>query len=106
MSNEKFYMEGFPIINRNGDYFEVKAIDYWEPRRFYFTEIKSIVYYKGGGNWPLWPFVNLLQNKFEPYKLKIAKKNGGDWTYDAPPKFDKDFSDFVKELDKFCSGKI
>ncbi len=95
---KNFYKVGFPTINVYVDYFEVKAIDHNQYRRFNFSEIASVKYFKGGGNWPIWPLIHILQNKFEPHKLKIVKKNGGDWTYDAPPKFDKDFNDFVVEL--------
>lgn len=37
-----FEAKGYPIIKVYKDYFEIKAIDYWEFRTFNYSEVKSI----------------------------------------------------------------
>ena len=36
-----FEAKGYPIIKVYNDYFEIKAIDYWEFRKFEFNYVKK-----------------------------------------------------------------
>lgn len=98
---ETFNKKGFPIINFHDTYFEVKAIDFWEFRSFTYAEVVRIKYYKPEP-WTLGMLSHLLYDEYEPFKLKIYKDNGGDWTYDAPPKEDPEFNAVIAELIARC----
>lgn len=55
-----FEKKGYPIIKIQADQFEIKAIDYWEFRRFSFSEIKEIKLVdirKNGGSNYIYPFL-------------------------------------------------
>ena len=45
-----FEAKGYPIIKVYNDYFEIKAIDYWEFRKFEFNYVKKIELYKPSEN--------------------------------------------------------
>lgn len=98
----EFNISGFPVIKVYETYFEVKSVEFTSYRRFNYEEVARIEYYKGGGNWATWPTVHFLQAKFEPYILRIFKKNGGDWEYNAPAKHSKDFEDFISMVRARC----
>ncbi len=103
-SFKEFNKKGFPIIRFHDDYFEVKAIDYWEFRSFKYVEVTEIDYYHNKYKW--WNNFSITYFAFssnEPHKFKVKKENGADWIYDAPRKYSKEFAEVVKELLKRCN---
>jgi len=101
----EFKKPGFPIIRLNEDYFEVKAIDYWDFRSFRYDEVVKIKFYKESDSSRLW----LLQAIFpalNPHILKFYKKNGGDWEYQSSHEEDKEFLAILTEIEKRCKLKI
>ncbi len=53
MRNEKLIFEEkrFPSIKVFESHFEIRAIDYWEYRKFNYLEIKNIKHYNPNNNW-------------------------------------------------------
>lgn len=102
---EEFHKKGFPIIRLSDDFFEVKAIDYWEFRRFDYKEVVKIDYWKEAdkGNWALFGTIHLIYAATDTYQLKIFKDNGGDWTYKTKSKnSDPEFEEVIKRIKTRC----
>lgn len=96
-------IKGYPVIKTYTDYFEIKAIDYWEYKVFNFSEVKSIKYYDPNNNW--WTKIYILTSltaqifsKNDLWLLKITKKNGGHWTYKTSPERNLEFNQLVNYL--------
>lgn len=53
MENEALVLheKGYPIIKLYEDYFEIKAIDYWNFRTFRYSDIQEIKHYYANDNW-------------------------------------------------------
>lgn len=91
---DDFDKEGFPKIKLREDYFEIKDVDFWEYRRFKYSDVVKINFAKNLD----WTFGLLLVLMFtEPYKLKIFTENTS-WSYKTSRKFDKDFVFVIKEI--------
>jgi hypothetical protein len=99
---EEFNKKGFPIIKLHDDHFEVKAIDYCEYRTFNYSEVVRIEYDDSSDKFWGWPVVRLLMSRFGPYKLKLYKQNGADWSYDSPTNHDKEFELFTQKIKARC----
>lgn len=102
-----FKEKGFPIVKVYGHYFEIKAIDYWEFRQFLFKEIKSIEYYNPNDVWynKLYnslSYFGLIFSKEDSWKLKIIKKNKGQWKYDIPGQFHSRLKEIIDYLALRC----
>ena len=65
-----FEAKGYPIIKVYTDYFEIKAIDYWEFRTFNFSEVKSIEIIDTRKKW----YFQLYQVLFSTLEF-LLKKN-------------------------------
>ena len=99
-----FEKDGFPIIRVHEDYFEVKAIDFWNYRTFKYSEIKEFEYYNPNdkwwnilffwGSWEAAFFADL-----EPSIFKVTKTNGGTYKYKCPYKVDKDLRKLIDLLE-------
>lgn len=98
----EFKKPGFPIIKLHEDSFEIKAIDFWEFRTFLYSEVIKIKLYKSDSSLFFGPISYLAIQEIEPFKLKIYKENGADWTYEAPAKEDPEFISFINEIKKRC----
>ena len=66
-----------------------------------YSEVVAIDYYHNKDFW-LPGTAMFAMASYDPYKLKIKKENGADWTYDTPRKFNEEFADVVKELLQRC----
>ncbi|MBV2196666.1 MAG: hypothetical protein KUL78_09210 [Flavobacterium sp.] len=98
-----FEVKGYPIIKVYDDYFEIKAIDYWEFRTFNYSEIKSIEIIDSRKKWYFQLYQVLFFNarifaKQEPILLRITKRNDGFWDYSAKNEYNSDFNSILKEL--------
>lgn len=105
MENEPLILDekGYPIIKVYPDYFEIKAIDYWDYRTFNYSDISNINHYDPNDN--LWTKIYISTSlsgqifaKDDPWILKITKKNGGSWTYKTSPKPNSDFNKVIELL--------
>ena len=103
-----FQKEGYPIVRLFDEYFEVKAIDYWEFRSFNFSDITKIEYYNLNDRW--WMKLIYLGSwrvffeDQEPSILKITKKNGGNWKYKCPNPMSREFNNLVRLLNKITNA--
>ena len=95
---DEFNKEGFPIIKLKDNCFEIKAIDYSEFRTFNYSEIVDINYFNDSGDFWFWPILSILESIYGTYKLKVIKKNGADWIYKTPSKYNKEFASVVQEI--------
>ncbi|MCR9173337.1 MAG: hypothetical protein NXI10_12630 [bacterium] len=105
----EFRKEGFPIIRLSDEFFEVKAIDYWEFRRFKYKEVVKINYWKEAdkGNWILFGPIHQIYAGMDTYQLKIFKENGGDWTYKTRSKnSDTEFEALIEQLKIRCGIEV
>lgn len=100
---KEFNQEGFPIIRFHDDYFEIKAIDYWEFRSFRYDEVVDLDYYHTSKNWIGLSIYFLTL--YEPYTVKIKKNNGVDWKYSAPNEYSKEFASVLNEVLNRCGMK-
>ncbi|MFC4739378.1 hypothetical protein ACFO3U_05170 [Flavobacterium ponti] len=96
-----FDVKGYPIMKVYDDYFEIKAIDYWEFRRFNFVDVKSVEILNPNQNWlyKLYVITSLIAQIFskdEPNTLKINLKNYGDWKYTISNKRNLEFDRIIK----------
>lgn len=102
---EVFHKTGFPIIRLSDAFFEVKAIDYWEFRRFDYSEVVKIDYWKEAdkGNWALFGSIAHIYAATDTFQLKIFKNNGGEWTYKTKSKTaDNEFEAIIEQLKRRC----
>ena len=100
-----FEEKGYPIIKVYKDYFEIKAIDYWEFRTFNYSEVKSIEIIDSRKKWYFQLYQILFFNarifaKDEPVLLRITRKNDGFWDYSAKNEHNSNFNSILKELKK------
>lgn len=100
-----FESKGFPTIKIHDTFFEIKAIDFWDFRKFNYSEVEKITHYNPNDKWYtkilfLNSFSALLFSKLEPSILKIEKKNGGNWKYQTSPKPNKEFRQTMEVLNK------
>ena len=100
---ETFKKKGFPILNLYDTYFEIKAIDHWEFRRFNYSEIKEVTLVNPNSG--MWALLYLSMNwytrilsKNDPFKLIVLKKNGGDWEYQVSNNQSSEFSRILKKI--------
>ena len=96
-----FKESGYPIIKVYENYFEIKAIDYWEFRKFDFSEVKNIEIKNPTHNllYQFYLFTSLFAQLFsgnEPNSLKIHLKNNGDWSYICTNKKNQNFENILK----------
>ena len=96
-----FKESGYPIIKVYENYFEIKAIDYWEFRKFDFSEVKNIEIKNPTHNllYQFYLFTSLFAQLFsgnEPNSLKINLKNNGDWSYTCTNKKNPNFENILK----------
>lgn len=98
-----FKTKGYPIIKVYNDYFEIKAIDYWEFRKFEFNKVKKIELYKPSEK--ISPFtlsvISIFQHLFEkhePNKLIITLQNDGNWEYLSSNKYNENFNEIIRLL--------
>ena len=104
-----FEENGYPIIKVYKDYFEIKAIDYWEFRTFNYSEVKSIEIIDSRKKWYFQLYQILFFNarifaKDEPVLLRITRKNDGFWDYSAKNEHNSNFNSILKELKKRISN--
>lgn len=102
---EAFHKSGFPSIRLCDEFFEIKAIDYWEFRKFLYSEVVTIKYWKesDNGNWALFGSIQMIYANTDTFKLKIIKDNGGDWTYETKSKTsDPEFEAILMQIKKRC----
>jgi hypothetical protein len=98
----EFNKQGFPIIKLYDDYFDIKAIDYWEFRSFKYSEANNIEF-SNETDMPFYaPILSIFISRNEPHRLKFFKNNGGDWEYLSSPKVDKEFVSIINEIKKRC----
>ena len=96
-----FKAKGYPIIKVYNDYFEIKAIDYWEFRVFKFYEIELVEAINPQKNWfnQLFNTLSPIARKYateEPLILRVTKKNQGVWDYKIPNKYNEDFNEIIR----------
>lgn len=96
-----FKVKGYPIIKVYDDYFEIKAIDYWEFRKFEFNKVKKIELYKPSEK--ISPItlsvISIFKHLFEkhdPNKLIITLQNDGNWDYLSSNKYNEDFNEIIR----------
>ena len=100
-------IEGFPIIILKEEEFEIKAIDFWEFRTFKYSEVTKIEYSKRLDSQLIFVFfVYLYELEHAPFKLKIYKKNGADWTYDCSKNEDPEFNKILREIEVRCGIEV
>lgn len=106
-----FENKGFPIIKMYKDYFEIKAIDYWDFRTFKYEELKEIELVNPKDKW--WnqldiatSWAGLVFSGNDPVKLKVIKKNNGEWEYQASSKFSFEFREVIMEINKRIKNSI
>lgn len=98
--------KGFPIIKIYPTYIEIKAIDYWEFRRFNYSDIKQIKYYDPNNNWYTklaLTFSSLITRIMAEKKyryLRVIKHNDGYWNYNLPGTIDEELLDVLQEIEK------
>lgn len=100
---KEFNQKKFPVLRLHENLFEVKDVDYWEFRQFKFSEVARIEYYDTANSW--YGYGGGFLSLWAPYHLKITKSNGGDWWYEAPHKFNKDFAEFLRQIAQECGIK-
>lgn len=98
-----FESKGYPIIKVYNDYFEIRAIDYWEFRKFEFNNVKKIELYKPSEKIsPLTlSVISIFQHifeKLEPNKLIITLQNDGNWEYLSSNKYNEKFNEIIKQI--------
>ena len=96
-----FEAKGYPIIKVYNDYFEIKAIDYWEFKKFEFNYVKKIELYKPSENispitLSIYSIFKHLFEKHEPNKLIITLQNEGNWEYLSSNKYNEDFNKIIR----------
>lgn len=96
-----FEAKGYPIIKVYNDYFEIKAIDYWEFRKFEFNYVMKIELYKPFENispitLSIYSIFKHLFEKHEPNKLIITLQNEGNWEYLSSNKYNEDFNKIIR----------
>ena len=97
-----FEKNGFPIIKVFEEYFEVKAIGFWDFRTFKYSEVKEFDYYNPNEKW--WNiFFNLggwttFFDHLEPSIFKIKKNNGSTYEYKCPNEKNKELMELIKLL--------
>ena len=96
-----FEAKGYPIIKVYTDYFEIKAIDYWEFRTFNFSEVKSIEIIDSRKKWYFQLYQILFFNarifaKEEPILFKITLQNKGNWEYLCLNRYNEDFNKIIR----------
>jgi hypothetical protein len=96
-----FEAKGYPIIKVYNDYFEIKAIDYWEFRKFEFNNVKKIELHKPSENispisLSIYSIFKYLFEKNEPNKLIITLQNEGNWEYLSSNKYNEDFNKTIR----------
>ncbi|PWL24225.1 MAG: hypothetical protein DCO96_14580 [Fluviicola sp. XM-24bin1] len=100
---KEFNKSGFPVIRFREDYFEVKAMDYWEFRSFKYSEVVKIDYYHYRDRWwfgmGVWSF---FMSTYDARTFKIVKENGVSWKYNAHREYKQEFADVVKEFINRC----
>ncbi len=109
MTSEKliFVKKGFPSIKIFESHFEIKAIDYWEYRKFNYSEVKNIKHYNPNNIWymKLYILSSLAAQIFsdtDSWILKISKINGGNWKYRTSYSNSFDFNEIINLISKKC----
>ncbi|NJB84209.1 hypothetical protein [Wenyingzhuangia aestuarii] len=100
-----FEEKGFPIIIVFEKYFEIKAIDYNNFRKFNYSELKEIKLVDVKNSWwfQLYFLTSIKAQLFsgsDPIDLKIKKKNGGEWQYKASNESNLKFRNIINEINK------
>jgi len=99
--------KGYPLIEVYADHFSIKALDHWEPRRFEYHQVKSVMHLDPNDStfmrFNIWTsLAGLLFAKDDPWKIKVVLQNGGEWSYKTAPRSPEDM---LKVLD-FINQKI
>jgi len=100
-----FKKKGYPIIKVYENYFEIKAIDFWEFRTFEYSDLKELKIVNPFNNWWYRLYVNISwQGRMfaytDPITLKVMKNNGGSWDYKFPNKQGSGFGKVVSEINE------
>jgi len=97
----KFNEKGYPSINVYENYFEIKDIDFWEFRKFNYSETKNVILINPNKSW--WKRLYIATSyagrvfaKNDPWSLKVNLKKGGDWKYKASAKYSIEFRKIIK----------
>ncbi len=98
-----FEEKGYPIIKVYENYFEIKAIDFWEFRKFEYSELKELKIVNPFNNWWYRLYVNAswagrMYAHTDPITLKIIKNNEGSWDYKFPNKVHEGFKKIILEI--------
>lgn len=98
-----FKKKGYPIIKVYKNYFEIKAIDFWEFRKFEYTDLKELKIVNPFNNWWYRLYVSIswegrLFAHSDPITLKVIKNNNGSWDYKFPNKVQVDFRKIILEI--------
>ncbi|OUS01079.1 hypothetical protein A9Q86_10070 [Flavobacteriales bacterium 33_180_T64] len=103
--------KGFPTIKLYENHFEIKAIDYWEFRGFKYSELKELKLVNPKNNWwyRLYIATSWAGRVFagdDPIKLKVIKKNNGDWEYQTSSKYNLEFRKVIMEINNRIKNTI
>ena len=98
-----FSQSGYPAINIYRDYFEIKEVNFTQFRKFHFSEIQKIKHYNPNNNFWMQLYImtslsGRLFSAYDPWKLKIYKKNGGQWNYKTNPRKSQKFDLIIEEI--------
>ena len=100
-----FEEKGYPIIKIYEGYFEIKAIDFWEFRKFEYSNLKELKIVNPFNNWwyrlyvkTSWAGIMFAQT--DPITLKVIKPNGGSWDYNFPNTNNEEFQNIIVEINK------
>jgi len=100
-----FKEKGFPIIKVYESYFEIKAIDFWDFRKFEYSDLKELKIVNPLNNWWYRLYVytswaGIMYAHTDPITLKVVKNNGGSWDYKFPNKEQDEFRKIILEINE------
>jgi len=100
ITNFTFEEKGYPIIKVYKNSFEIKAIDFWDFRKFEYSDLKELKIVNPLDNWWCRLYVNTswagrMYAHTDPITLKVIKNNGGSWDYKFPNKVQIDFRKII-----------
>ena len=98
-----FDKKGYPIIKLYDEYLEIKALDYSKYRKFRYYELTEVKLIDHREKWwfKLYSLTSLSAQIYsgdDPIKLKIFKKNGGDWEYQTSNEYDSEFYSIIDQI--------
>jgi len=98
-----FKKKGYPIIKVYEDYFEIRAINFSEFRKFEYHNLKKIILKDPKKKWWNRLYISTsifgqIFSKIDYIKLKVINKSKREWTYLTPNTQNSDFNRFTRMI--------